>query len=68
MNLIPCASPCVHGKDGYCTLGGISEPSGSTTEDCGYYLPSLPSFPENGGEGGCEGGDGEQLGPVQLLP
>lgn len=37
MNLIPCAHPCVHQTDGYCTLQNLRDAVCSAQNDCIYF-------------------------------
>ncbi|MBC5787829.1 MULTISPECIES: hydroxymyristoyl-ACP dehydratase [Clostridiaceae] len=39
MNLVPCASPCIHQKDGYCQLNHPVPVTGSAVDGCCYFTP-----------------------------
>lgn len=55
MNLISCAHPCIHQKDGYCTLQKLNRADAGMHTDCIYYAPGsseqaaqLPHLPHGG--------------------
>ena len=37
MNLLPCAQPCRHQKEGYCTMEG-TQPVQQISGDCPYFI------------------------------
>lgn len=55
MNLISCAHPCIHQKDGYCTLQQLNRADAGMHTDCIYYAPGsseqaaqFPHLPHGG--------------------
>ena len=46
MNLLPCAHPCRHQKDGYCTMEG-TQPVRQTDGDCPYFVDVCDILPSS---------------------
>ncbi len=44
MNLLPCAHPCRHQKDGYCTMEG-TQPIQQINGDCPYFVDARDALP-----------------------
>lgn len=46
MNLIACDKPCLHQKDGYCSLEKVTFVTSSKEKGCLHYIDSSERQPE----------------------
>ncbi|MEM0529370.1 hydroxymyristoyl-ACP dehydratase [Zongyangia sp. HA2173] len=47
MNIVACDKPCLHQKDGYCTLEKVPYITSSKEKGCLYYVENSKEQPVN---------------------
>jgi hypothetical protein len=61
MNLVTCSSPCIHQKDGYCSLQTLERSVTLPMDSCVYFSSQSDPPPQTSDENPAKVGDGTDI-------